>query len=341
MRRSVPVLLLLAALLAFASCSAFKSKKRLNLGPFAEDMIAVAGDIQYGLGESQPVLIRSYLEGPETRALEVNLRKIRAVVRACISYAVQVVTLAESRLSGPERAAALADYLDGLLRPVLEKPEPELNLTLAKLDALVKDVRAQKKLLDALRAAQPVVDEIAYTAGELFDETKDMMDQVVEAARTRIDADCRDIYAADKTLKEYIVGTIAHVALIRAHRLGDPTAMDSLLAQQPSLRDLVDPDDGVSPEEMHAIEQRLLFVLRSLRELRDQLRPDIELYWEQQRELDESANKYNAALRQATVAVLAWSRAHKRLAAGVTDPAEIDVLGIAKKAAGSANPVPF
>jgi hypothetical protein len=341
MFRRASVLLFLVALLAVASCSSFKSKKRLNLGPFAEDMIAVAGDIQYGLGESRPVLIRSYLETPEAHELDIGLRKIRAVVRACISYAVQVVTLAESRLSGPEQAAALADYLDGLLRPVLDRPAPELNMTVEKLDHLVADVRSQTKLLDALAAAQPVVDEIAYSAGELFDETKDLMDRTVDAARHGIESDNESVLQGDRTLKSFLVGAMEDVALIRAHRVGDPHAMDSLVARQPSIREIVDPDDGISYEEMRAIEDRLMFLLRSLRELRDQLQPDIELYWEQQRELDHIANKYNAALRQATVAVLAWSRAHKRLAAGVTDPAEIDVLGIAKKAAGSANPLPF
>jgi len=332
---------LLIVLLSVTSCSSFKSQKRLNLGPFAEDMIAVAGDIQYGLGESRPVLIRAYLDVPESQELDVNLRKIRAVVRACISYAVQVVTLAESRLSGPERAAALADYVDGLIRPVLEKPEPELNLTSKKLEELVAGVRSQKSLLDALGAAQPVVDEIAYSAGELFDVTKDIMDRAVDSARARIDEDHRPVREGDKALKTYLVASMVDVGFLRAHRLGDPAAIDSLLAHQPSLREVVDPRDGVSNDEMIAIEQRMQFLLRSLRELRDQLQPDIELYWEQQRELDRIANNYNAALRQATVAVLAWSRAHKRLAAGVTDPAQIDVLGIAKKAAGSANPLPF
>jgi hypothetical protein len=43
---------------------------------------------------------------------------------------------------------------------------------------------------------------------------------------------------------------------------------------------------------------------------------------------------FNTALRQARVAIIAWSRAHQRLASGITDPAEIDIFGIAKKAAG-------
>jgi hypothetical protein len=223
---------------------------------------------------------------------------------------------------------------------VLVKPEPELNLTTERLDAIVDDVRAQTNLLDALNAAQPIVDEIAFAAGELFDETKDALDKAVEAARARIEADHGAVKEADRGLRDELVRSIHDVFYLRAHRQGDPSAIDSLMTNQPSLAEVVDPSDGVSPTEMRAIEERLLFRLRSIRELRDQLQPDIDLYWEQTRELDSIANQYNAALRQATVAGLAWWRAHKRLADGVTDPAQINVLGIAKKAAGTAVPIP-
>ena len=102
----------------------------------------------------------------------------------------------------------------------------------------------------------------------------------------------------------------------------------------PGLSERVATKDGLSPEEMTTIENRLLFALRKVSEVRDQLKPDIELYRKQQAELEEVIASFNTALRQARVAMIAWSRAHQRLAAGITDPAEIDIFGIAKKAAG-------
>ncbi|MCZ6617121.1 MAG: hypothetical protein O7E57_03230 [Gammaproteobacteria bacterium] len=45
---------------------------------------------------------------------------------------------------------------------------------------------------------------------------------------------------------------------------------------------------------------------------------------------------YNATLRTARVAIIAWDRGHQRLAAGVTEPAEIDLIGIARDAATAA-----
>ncbi len=87
-------------------------------------------------------------------------------------------------------------------------------------------------------------------------------------------------------------------------------------------------------------EDRLIFALGTVSDVRKQLAPDIELYWKQQAELEQLVASYNKALRQARVAIIAWSRAHQRLASGITDPAEIDIFGIAKKAAGDFLPLP-
>jgi hypothetical protein len=118
-------------------------------------MIEIAGDIQYGLAEQQVVYLRGYADLPEMDTLEMWANKVRDIIQGTIAYSIEIVTLADSTLSGPERPEMLATYLDGLLRPVLERPQPALNLTLAQLDEILADVRAQDTLLDGLNAAQP------------------------------------------------------------------------------------------------------------------------------------------------------------------------------------------
>lgn len=327
-------------LVALVGCSAFRSTRRLNLAPFAEDMIALAGDIQYGLGQTYPVYLRGYGATPEGEQLKVMSTKVRAIIRGAISYAVEVVSLADSRMSGSERSRALGNYLDGLLRPVLAAPRPPLNLSVAQLDTIVTDVRAQDDLLDALNAAQPIINEIARVSGEVFDDAKRALDDASEGTQRRISEQVGPVLEADRLLRAAQIETTFNIRFLRNHRSGDATAIDSLLLAEPSLAEVVSKADGVSPAELRAIEERLLFKLRALREVRDQLRPDIELYWKQQAELEELVNVYNAALRQARVAIVAWSRAHQRMAAGIVDPAQIDIFGIAKKAAGTVSPLP-
>lgn len=339
-RRQKTLALVVMTGVVAVGCSQFRSHKRLNLGPFAEQMIAVAGDIQYGLAQEQPVYLRQYRNDPDVLAFEAHGRKVRAIVRGTIAYSIEIVTIGESDLAGHEQAQALANYLDGLLRPVLMSPQPELHMTVADLDTIITNVQAQKNLLDGLAAAQPIIDEVSYSAGELFDVTKDALDALIDHLRERVDEEHADILYADKALLKAQVATVLNIGYLRAHREGDATAMDSLFAKEPSLKEVVKVPGKPTPEEMSAIEQRMIFKLRALREVRDQLAPDIELYWEKQRELDRLSATYNAALRKATVAVLAWARAHARLARGVVDPAKIDLLGLARSAAGGVSPVP-
>ena len=340
-QRALTLAVVLCALIAAIGCSKFRSSKRLNLGPFAEQMIAVAGDIQYGLAQEQPVYLRQYRKDPAVVDFQLRATKMRAVIRGTIAYSIETVTIGDSDLTGPERAQAMANYLDGLLRPILMSPEPELHMTVADLDTVITNVRAQKKLLDALAAAQPIIDEVAYSAGELFDQSKDALDAMLNHLRDRVDEEHADILLADRMLRKEQVSTVLGIGYLKLHRQGDETAMDSLFAREPSLDEVVKVPGKPTAKEMRAIEERMLYKLRGLREVRDQLAPDIELYWEKQREIDRLAAAYNAALRKATVAVLAWARAHARLAAGVVDPAKINRLGLARSAAGGVSPVPI
>ena len=97
---------------------------------------------------------------PAVKNLRVHAAKVRNVVRGTITYSIEMVTLGESSLSGPKRAAALADYIDHLMRPVVAAPEPKLHMTPARLDSTLAEIRRQKTLLDALSAAQPIIDGI-------------------------------------------------------------------------------------------------------------------------------------------------------------------------------------
>ena len=321
-------------LLGCAGCSRFKSSTRMNLAPFAEDMIAVAGDIQYGLGQTYAVYLRGYGETPEAARMTAMSFKIRAIIRGAISYALEVVSLAASRLTGPQRTLALGDKIEELMRPVVAPPVQALNISPAELDTILTDVRSQKNLLDGLNAAQPIINEIARVSGEIFEDTKRALDAAADATQRRISENIAPVLASDTMLRNYQLTGTSAIELIVRYRHGDTAAMDSLVILIPSVADVASTEDGLTVAELHAIEDRLIFALETVSNVRTQLAPDIELYWKQQAELEELVASFNKALRQARVAIIAWSRAHQRLASGITDPAEIDIFGIAKKAAG-------
>jgi len=340
MFRAVTLLMAVFLLSVTTGCSYFKSSKRLNLAPFAEDMVAVAGDIQYGLGQTYAVYLRGYSVTPEAKILALRAMKVRSLIRGTISYALEVVALADSRKSGPERAFALGDKLDSLLRPVMAPPRPPLNISEAQLDTILTDVRSQKTLIDGLNAAQPIINEVARVAGEIFEDTKSSLDAAADATQKLITDNIAPVLVEDAKLRELQLRGTASIDLLVRYRHGEAAALDTLVVWVPSLAEKVSIEDGLSPAEMSAIEDRLVFALRTISDVRTQLAPDIELFWKQQAELEEMVASFNTALRQARVAVIAWSRAHQRLASGITDPADIDIFGIAKKAAGNYLPLP-
>ncbi len=345
-RRSlIACLLILSALAAIlsslAGCSSFRSKKRLDLAPFAEEMIAVAGDIQFGLGQTRAIYLRDYVNGPEIDDFRAHALRARMVVRGIIAYSLEIVTMADADISGDEKARALADYLEDVIRPVLAKPQPNLHMTESDLDTILARVRSQDDFMPALQAAQPIIEEVAYAADEILHSAKESLDRARDAIAAKIEREHADVKKADDMLKASQVATVLNISYLGQYRLGSQAAMDSLLAREPSLREIVASADRVRPEHMAAIEERMLFKLRALREVREQLEPDITLYWNQHRELGELENALSTALRKALVAIVAFARAHDRMSKGVVDPAKINLLGIAKKAAGGVSPVPI
>jgi hypothetical protein len=313
----------------------------MNLTPFAENMIEMAGNIQYGLAQEKVVYLRNFMDIPETRELEIYLNKIRTVMRGSIAYSIEIVTLSSSTLSGPEQCEALADYLDGLLRPALTSPVPPLHFTIGEFDTMLQNTREQKKLLDALSMTQPIVNEIARIISETLDDANLAVDAANNAIATALDERNGALIEGIEMIRNYQLNAIASVGYIAKHRRGVPNAFDTLLSMQPSLYEVVSNPGNPTPEDLIAAENRLIYIMKTLQEIRAQMMPDLELYWKQHGELENLTDAYKAALRKSQVTMIAWSRAHQRLASGITDPAKINVLGLAKKAAKSVGPVPF
>ncbi|UCH84502.1 MAG: hypothetical protein JSW50_02075 [Candidatus Latescibacterota bacterium] len=318
--------------------SKFRSSKHLDMGRFAEDMIAVAGEIQYSLGQQKATYLRDYTDTPELLLLRKEADRAKGLVRGVIAYSIQLVTLGDSRKPDVEKAAELADYLEDVVPVDFEGRDPALTFTQGQVDTILANVRSQRKFLDAIFAAQPLVDEVSIASGEIFDDLKIAMEAVVSATRHRIEDRYGDVRKADELLRRRQMQAVYNLAFLRPIRLGVPGAADSLLAHEPALAALVNTRDGIDAEEMLRIEDRMLGTLKAIRDIRDQLEPDMKMYYNQHHELDEIKNGWNAELRKARVAIVAWARAHKRMSEGVIDPAEVDVLGIARKAAGSMLP---
>ena len=319
----------------FISCASFKSQQRLDLSPFANSMITVASDIQYSLFQHRLVSVRKLATGPEVQKFGTYVEKLRRVIRGIIAYSIEIVTVSESNKSGKEKAEALANYLESLRQPISESPVQEFHFTVGQLDTIVMNVRSQKNFLDALGAAQPLIDEVARANGELTEESKTQLD----FAYQEITKDWNQQYSgaiwATNIIKNHQLNILTALYHGSQYVRGNQSSLDSFYVYDAVSRKIYSEDREFEADDFLEIEKRLYYNLTVIQDLKLLYQQDMIDYEEGLLELDNVKRAYNDALRKARLAILMWSRAHLQLSRGVTDPAAIDImqlmLGTAKK----------
>ena len=318
-------------------CSSFRSKERINLAPFAENTISLAAEIEYGIGEASTfVNLRELWNDPALAAHRKEWDKVRALMKGVVAYSVEVTTLGNSTLSGPERAQSLAEFLDPLARPVLEYHRvaaTALRITPTRMDSILTDIRKQKDLLAALRAAQPVIDEVARLSDQIFDQVDESLDDTARALITRIDQINANAVYYDKLVNQVQYSIFRRIVFLSNYRRTHEVAqLDSLYKEDPQLLEMVATPKSPTLEELANIESRLFDKVQAMDLFEKQIRPDIERYHLQQIELAEIYKRASTQLKRARTTMIVWSRAHRNLSQGITDPAKVNLFDITKKA---------
>jgi len=324
-RNLIAILFLLFSLIA---CATFQSTQKYDISPFANSIIAVAGDIQYSLLQYNLIAVRKLAKGPEVEKFVQHKEKLKNLIRGIIAYSIEIVTLGESNLSEPEKSQALANYLENLKRPALEKPIPALNITLAQFDTIIANVRSQKKFLDALGAAQPLVDEVARISRILTEDTKSYLDTAGQVVRKEWDKEYEAALWARDFIKSAQMNAITSLYYGTMVVQGNENYLDSVYKYDPLTKKMFPEGHKFSREDILKVEDRLIYKLETIRNLKELFHEDIVEYEEGLLELDEARQVFNEALRKAGLAILMWSRAHLQLSRGVTEPAEIDIMNL-------------
>lgn len=336
-RKSKFILSLISVSIFFvSSCGMLTPTHRPDLTPYAENIIKITGDIQYDLSHSQVIYLRHYIDGPIELKLEKYGEKVRNIIRNIIAYSVEIVTLGHSNIPEKEKPKMLADYIDKLLRPMLQGPESRLEFTSVELDTILTHVRKQENLLNGLNAAQPLIDNISATIGKFLDETSEVLDEVIDEVHQQIINDNKLLIAGNKSILASQIETIYNIERLHKYNEENYHTLDSLFLKEPYLKGFVSDPNNILVSEIITIEERLGLKLETLYNIRLQISGDLEIYNRQLHELDEYSKVYNEALRKVKVVVIVWAEAHRRLAAGITDPAKIDIVGLVAKAASSA-----
>jgi len=331
-------------LLANGCTSLVLPAKCPDLGPFGDRTISQAGDVQHTLMDKKPLYIKPYLrQGTEVPEFRKQWEDMQAVLNGIALYASQVVALSRSSLEAEKKAPLLAQYLERMMQPLTDHAAPDAHPTRAELANARASVNAQKTLLAALGAAQPMVDEVERYSNEACIRLNEQLQRIVQSTQERIDANSAAILEAAAYLKSLQGRSVKSYALLVEHSMDNPQAFEALMENDPALRRHVRTENSVVTPNLDSMEKDILARLQNIAVLNEQLAPQLELYRAETRELDEYARSNEDAIQKARSAVRLWARTHANLAAGiVVQPADdvTDVLsGAATGAAKKALPV--
>jgi hypothetical protein len=316
-------------------CSYFTPSTAANLAPFAEQTLAMAGSFEHSLGQGRLVYARHLATGPETTRYKESLGELQGHIRGIVAYSLQVVTVAESGLPANEKAKELAGFLDALLDRISSDADVRSGLSEESVRAIIENVRSQESLVDALREAQPLVDEAGATTLAIMDELRDSG----TAAEAEINGQIQERHGAmvryADIFKRQQAEVLEGLTLVDSYWKGDDLALEPLRESAPHFMSGIPPAGSMTAEDVRTAEQRMFDRLKELDQARQSMVYDVDVYFTQMRELDRLSQSSEAALRKARVAVHLWVKTHRKLSMGITQPATFDLFQITQSLVGS------
>jgi len=336
--RTLLVTTSLALACASAGCSSVRATRRLDMQPFAENTVTAIGEMRKL--EAPPIWIRlrPYYFHPamvESRAITKPLIEL---VRGVNSYSLQVVSLNESRISEKAKVHELVRYLRGASQLALleEADSAEVRLTSERREQIFKDIEKRETLMDALLAAEPIVNAVVARGFELSDAVDSSIMSSSAIIEAEVQAEAHDMLEnrADLVkLQERITR-----AQVWAQRLqfGDDAAAAELRDTVPALAELLPAERKPGRKEHQAVLEDLVGQASRVKMALDQIDPQYQAYRESILELDKlrAGRAENAKLARSVLMV--WSRSHKNLARGVEVPPMFDLAGIISSSAKTA-----
>jgi hypothetical protein len=296
------------------------------------------GEVQRATKPVVWVHLQKYNSLPSVQEIRHASDPARTLMRGVALYSTQLVSIYASDLPDSRKSAELSRYLDVAIRAHLESnPAADRFITQQALDSTVKQVRNANKFITALARAQPVISAALSYGNVVYDS----LDLKIEAAAadvgSRIEAEFAPLKVQIASLTDLQLTATRGYTLLSRYRLGDPTALDTLRAQDPEAAATLGSGRRPAASAVDVVERRLLSQLQTMARLRSDLVEELAVYQAQHIELDQLRNQAMEAARLGRITLIMWARSHRNLAAGVRVPAAIDVMGIVRNAAGQAS----
>ncbi len=331
----------LVCIAALGGCSNFRSSKRLDMGPFAENTSSMLAQAEAILQPLPYRYLREYhlqnVQDPRTRQ-QVDV--VRGLFRGIGLYSLQVVSLNASRLSDRERAGKLGDYFAEVLKPITDAgAESQVGLTRSLIDSTLVNVRNSPTFMAAIDAADPLVYAVVTFGIRTVDRVGEVAEPVFEQVREDVQARYAETRWEVAKLDSVEARDVNTYLALQDYRLGKATR-DSVVALDPMMAGVLKGRDEL--KECEQAQETLRRRLAATDATRAQLLERIEDYDNKIGEVLVLDEELKRRVRVARLMFVYWLRAHRNLAQGVQVPPAINVGSMvsssAKKAAGAIVP---
>ena len=336
-------LLVLAA--GTSGCSYFSASKKLDMQPFAENTVTAIGELRRI--EAPPVWIRlrPYFNHPAIVEARATARPLLGLVRAVNAYSLQVVSLNESKIPEPQKSRELAKFIEGASQAALLKDEDtaQISLTPERQKAILSDIEKKEKFIEALQAAEPIVNAVLARGLELSDQ----VDAAITKATNAIEGEVQKQYGAMLANRVSLLAlqdqTMKQLAASEAIFYGDDAAADQIRKAAPMVAEYLPAGRKPTPKDQQAVVASLSAQALRIKTALDQIDPQYQAYRESVLELDNLRARTTENAKLARSVLMIWARSHKNLARGVEVPPMFDLAKIVMSAAGTASKgiVPF
>jgi hypothetical protein len=316
---------LLAVILMLSACASARKKflgtTEANVGMFADTTLAMVGDPEFGFVRGSAIYIKVFLnlDEEEEKNFVNAMRRAELVMAAMVEYSFTIVNFVESEPEPEGRVRLYAEYISAFEDKVIKA----LGLDADHYEAIIEDVRDQKKFMDALKAAQPIINGLGrYMHLALTDMSK-ALDAWAEKVDKKIDTKYAEVirYQEDLESEKYeILATMGQLGLAAK---GDKEAYKRALAKGTILsKEVIPRGSSASYEELTEIWKYLGERLDGIDRIWKEIEPDWTTYRETHRELDQLISKSKREMTRVRLTTLVWVRAHQKMASGKFSPAE-------------------
>lgn len=309
----------------------------MDMNPFSENATTLFSEAVKISRPFQWKYCKPYTSIPEFQNTLRNAKPLLEALQGISYYSNQVVAINNSGFSDQVKNKKLAQYLSEALDKALRDQKID-SLQLDKLGSkeILEKIRNSETYLKGISAASPIINSIVLAMQNRLNEIQSNIPLVLSGFDREIERDygeTRRNYLNLRNLQQKLMQSVTQLYSVR---LGNTTELDSLLQQNPSLRQFFTTGDKVTPAQLTAADSDLMEQLRQIDTMLAQLNTARAEYDAKQDELITWRAQLEDKIIIARTSMTIWAQSHRNLGQGIPVPPLIDVASFTSGLIGNA-----